>query len=53
MKKPIRVLQWGFGAMGSGMARLMLQKPGLEIVAGVCHRPELAGRDMGDVLGLG
>ena len=53
MKKPIRVLQWGLGAMGSGMARLMLEKPGLEVVAAVCHRPALAGRDLGDVLGLG
>ena len=29
---PIRVLQWGLGAMGSGMARLMLEKSGLQIV---------------------
>ena len=35
MKKPIRVLQWGLGAMGSGMARLMLEKAGLNIVAAV------------------
>ncbi len=48
--KPIRVLQWGLGAMGSGMARLVLEKPGLEIVAAVDSRPDYAGKDLGDVL---
>ncbi len=53
MKQPIRVLQWGLGAMGGGMARLMLEKPGLEIVAAVGWSPALAGKDLGEVLGLG
>jgi 2,4-diaminopentanoate dehydrogenase len=35
------------------MARLMLSKPGLAIVGAIARRPELAGRDVGDVLGLG
>ena len=52
MKKPIRVLQWGLGAMGGGMVRLMLEKPGLEVVAAV-GRPRHAGKDLGEVLGLG
>lgn len=51
--EPIRVLQWGLGAMGSGMARLMLEKPGLKIVAAVDGRPDYAGKDLGEVLGLG
>jgi len=51
--KPIRVLQWGLGAMGSGMARLMLDKSGLQIVAAVDSRPDFAGKDLGDILGLG
>ncbi len=50
--KPIRVLQWGLGAMGSGMARLMLEKQGLEIVAAVDGRPDYTGKDLGDVLGV-
>jgi len=50
--KPIRVLQWGLGAMGSGMARLMLEKSGLEIVAAVDGRPDYVGKDLGDVLGV-
>jgi len=53
LEEPIRVLQWGVGAMGGGMARLMLEKPGLTIVAAVDGRPEYAGRDLGEVLGVG
>ncbi len=51
--KPIRILQWGLGAMGSGMARLMLEKSGLQIVAAVDGRPDYVGKDLGDVLGAG
>nr|QRW40792.1 dihydrodipicolinate reductase [bacterium] len=50
---PIRVVQWGLGAMGSGMARLVLSKPGLRLVGCVDSRPDLAGRDAGEVLGAG
>lgn len=53
MNKTIRVLQWGLGAMGSGMARLMLEKSGLKIVAAVDSRPDYVGKDLGQVLGLG
>lgn len=49
--EPIRVLQWGLGAMGSGMARLMLTKPGLRITAAIDSRPDYTGRDLGEVLG--
>jgi len=49
----IRVVQWGLGAMGSGMARLMLGKPGLAVVGAVDARPEFVGRDLGEVLGVG
>lgn len=51
--RPIHVLQWGLGAMGGGMARLMLEKSGLEIVAAVDGRPDYVGKDLGDVLGIG
>jgi len=37
---PIRVLQWGLGAMGAGMARLTASKPGLSLVGGVDARPD-------------
>ena len=52
MTKAIRVLQWGLGAMGSGMAKLALTKSGLQIVAAVDSRPNYVGKDLGDVLGL-
>lgn len=53
MEQPIRVLQWGLGAMGGGMARLMLEKSGLKIVAAVDSRPDFVGKDLGVVLGVG
>ena len=49
---PIRVVQWGLGAMGAGMAKLALTKPGLQIVGAIDSRPDYVGRDLGDVLGL-
>jgi 4-hydroxy-tetrahydrodipicolinate reductase len=51
--KKIRVALWGLGAMGSGMARLVLEKSGLELVGGIDMRPDYVGRDLGDVLGAG
>ncbi len=46
----VRVVIWGFGAMGSGMARMILNKKGIEIV-GVCDmHPDRVGKDMFDVL---
>jgi 2,4-diaminopentanoate dehydrogenase len=51
--KKFRVVQWGLGAMGSGMARLVLEKEGLELVGGIDMRPDYVGKDLGDVLGAG
>lgn len=46
----IKVLIWGFGAMGSGMAKMLLSKKGVEIT-GVCDtHPERAGRSIFDLL---
>lgn len=48
----IKVVIWGFGAMGSGMARMLLKKEGVEIV-GVCDRNAArAGKDMFEYLGV-
>ena len=46
MGDPIRVLVLGTGQMGSGIARLVLQKEGLEL-AGICSRR--AALDRGDI----
>ena len=51
--KKFRVAQWGLGAMGSGMARLVLEKEGLEVVGGIDMRPDYVGKDLGEVLGGG
>jgi 4-hydroxy-tetrahydrodipicolinate reductase len=50
--KQIRVLQWGLGAMGSGMARLALKKSGLKIVAAVDGYEGYNGKDLGEVIGV-
>lgn len=48
----IRVAIWGFGAMGSGIAKMLLKKKGVEIV-GVCDRNKArVNRSMFDVLGV-
>ncbi len=48
----IKVIIWGFGAMGSGMAKMLLNKRGVEIV-GVCRRNKsFVGKDVYDVLGI-
>jgi len=50
--RPIRAIVYGVGAMGSIMARLLLEKD-VEIVGAVARSPEKVGRDLGDVAGLG
>lgn len=48
----IRVVQWGLGAMGSGMLKLMLEKEGLEVVGVIKSRPNAIGKDISEVIGL-
>jgi hypothetical protein len=48
----IRAIVYGVGAMGSIMARLMLEKD-VEIVGAIGRSPEKVGRDLGEVAGLG
>lgn len=50
MAKPIRVIQWGVGAMGSGITRLLLTKPGVEIVGAISHQE---GQDLGEAANVG
>lgn len=48
----VKVAIWGFGAMGSGMARMLLKKQGVDIV-GVCDlHPQRAGKSIFEVLGV-
>jgi 4-hydroxy-tetrahydrodipicolinate reductase len=50
--REVRAVVYGVGAMGSIMARLLLDK-GVEIVGAVGRSPEKVGRDLGEVAGLG
>ncbi len=48
----VKVAIWGFGAMGSGVANVLLQKKGIEIV-GICDLdPSRVGKEMHEVLGI-
>ncbi|OWZ83140.1 2,4-diaminopentanoate dehydrogenase [Natranaerobius trueperi] len=47
----IRVIVQGLGAMGSGMAKMLLDKEGFDLVGVVVRRPKMAGKDIGEVLG--
>ncbi|MBK8793538.1 MAG: hypothetical protein IPN59_10385 [Holophaga sp.] len=51
-KKNVKVAIWGFGAMGSGMAEVLLRKKGVDVV-GVCDiHPDRMGKSMFEVLGV-
>lgn len=45
----VKVIIWGIGAMGSGMAKMLLDKKGVDIV-GVCSRRSHVGENLFDVL---
>ena len=48
----VKVVIWGFGAMGSGMAKMLLKKKGVDVV-GVCDRnASRVGKSMYEVLGV-
>jgi len=51
VRKKIRVVQFGVGPIGASIARLMREKPSLEIVGAVDKDPSKAGRDAGEVAG--
>lgn len=49
----VKVIIWGFGAMGGGIAEVLLRKKGVDIV-GICDiHPDRVGRSMFDILGVG
>lgn len=47
----IKVGIWGFGAMGSGMAKMLLKKTGVEIVSVCDMHPDRVGKSIYEVLG--
>lgn len=50
--EPIRVIQFGLGAMGRVMASIILGKRDMQLVAVIDRNPENKGKDLGLVLGL-
>ncbi len=52
MRHPIRVVVLGTGRMGSAIARLLVERPGLELVGAFGRRSARAGLDVGLAVGL-
>ena len=52
-QKTISVAQYGIGPIGAEIARLLLSKPWVKLVAAVDIDPQKIGKDVGDVIGLG
>jgi 2,4-diaminopentanoate dehydrogenase len=46
-----RVVCYGLGPIGLGIARLALSRPGVEIVGAIDVDPQKVGRDLGELLG--
>ncbi len=49
----LKVVIWGMGSMGSGMAKYLVDKEGVEITGAIANRASKAGTDLGEQLGLG
>jgi 2,4-diaminopentanoate dehydrogenase len=49
----ISVAQYGIGPIGAEIARLLLSKPWIKLVAAVDVDPNKIGKDLGEVIGLG
>jgi len=49
----IRIIQYGVGAMGSNMVRLLQRRPQAEVVGAIDHDPAKIGKDLGELAGLG
>jgi len=50
---PLRVVQWATGNIGSRSLRAVVEHPGLVLVGVYAHSADKAGRDAGDLCGLG
>lgn len=49
----IRIVHYGLGPIGAGIARVAAARAGLEIVGAIDVDPAKVGRDVGEVVGLG
>jgi hypothetical protein len=53
MSSDTRVIQYGLGPIGSATARHIVDRDGLQLVAGIDIDPAKVGQDVGEVVGLG
>jgi hypothetical protein len=51
-QKTITVAQYGIGPIGAEIARLLLTKPWIKLVAAVDIDPKKVGKDLGEVIGV-
>jgi len=49
--KPTRIAVWGVGAMGAGIARVIGEKPGMEVVGAIDTDPAKVGRPLSEFTG--
>jgi hypothetical protein len=49
----IRIVHYGLGPIGAGIARVAAAREGFEIVGAIDVDPSKVGKDVGDVIGLG
>jgi 2,4-diaminopentanoate dehydrogenase len=49
----IKVMHFGLGPIGAGVAKQVAARPGFKIVGGIDIDPAKVGRDLGDVIGIG
>lgn len=50
--KPLRVIQWATGNIGTRSLQRVMEHPDIELVGLWVHSPDKAGRDAGDLCGL-
>jgi hypothetical protein len=53
MSDDLRVIQYGLGPIGSAMARHVVERQGLKLVAAIDIDPAKLGKDVGEVIQLG
>jgi hypothetical protein len=53
LRRPYRVVQWATGNIGMRSLRAVLEHPGLRLVGLYAHSEAKAGRDAGELCGLG
>ena len=53
MTKKLRVIQWGTGNVGKHSVEAVHNHPDLELVGALVYDDEKAGRDVGEIVGIG